>query len=423
MRPTADGLTHFRCPIHGFVSLEDWQREIVSQPSYQRLRRIRQLGMADLVYPGAVHTRFEHSLGTFQIATELFDSIRLRAGGRIESVYGIGRDDFERARRLVQAAALLHDIGHAPFSHVSEPLLPTAPDGQRHSHEEYSAAVIRGKFADVIDNHPANRDFAISTDEVAAFLLGESLDAATSFWRGLIVGQMDADRMDYLLRDSHHLGVDYGRYDRSRIMITVTAAEIADGGLAIGVEEGGWHAVEAMVLARYAIFTQVYFHQITAIFEHHMVEALKTILPGGCYPALEEDGIDAYLAWDDWRVCGALAVGAGGEDGERIRARRPHAQIYHTPEAPDKEAEDRLVEAEAVLEPWVVTRLTAKKSSWHQPEPYDVPVRVENRTTCMLSDISPPVKGLAPHRQVRLYVRREDREAAAAALAETFSGR
>ncbi len=400
------GKTHIRCPLYGFVSLDAWQREIVDHPVFQRLRRIRQLGMAEMVYPSLTHCRFEHSLGTMHMATSLYDGILLRARDRVEGMFGLNQDDHARLRRLVQAAALLHDVGHGPFSHASETLMPESVRG---GHEEYSAAAVREKFGDVIDGHPDNRDHAISAAEVAEFLQGKGTPECR-FWQGLLDGQVDADRMDYLLRDSLHAGVAYGRYDWPRVLLTATAVEDLDGVPAIGVEEGGWHAAEGLILARYSIFTQIYFHRTIAALEYDQREAMERMLSGGHLPP--PDRIDEYLAWDDWRVCGGLVEGRGGEAGQRLLLRRSHVQAYSTSESPD-DGEIEVLEAVAeALGSIMVARLTARRSGWYRPGPDDILVLDRHGRTVPLSWMSAPVRGLGPHRQERLYVRREDAERA-----------
>ena len=410
--------THIRCPIHGFVSLEEWQREIVEQPAWQRLRRIRQTGMAELTYPSMIHSRFEHSLGVFAMATRLFQAVLANSRDRIASAFQLNQDDFERMRRIIQAAALLHDVGHAPLSHVSEPLLARGPSGQPLRHEAYSAAISRRKFSDVIEAHPSNRAFAITADEVANFLIDEGLDPASRFWRGILVGQIDADRMDYLARDSLHAGVAYGRFDAERVALTVMAVEDSDGGLAVGVDEGGWHAAEGVILARYFVFTQIYFHRTTAIFEHHMRDALGELLPDGSFPAPEGSGLDRFLEWDDWRVFGALAHGTGSA-ATRIRDRQGHAEAFSTPETPDDADLMRLNDAREVLGPLLSVELVAHQSSWYQPAD-DVLVHSRTAGTRRLSEFSRPISALAPHRQTRLYVPREAREKAIDRLAKHF---
>src|SRR5436190_11246330 len=147
----------FRCPVHGFVSLTDWEREIISLPAFQRLRRIRQLAWTDQVYPGAMHTRFEHSLGVMHTASRLYDSIVRRSREILTRELAYNEAGLERDRALVRIAALLHDVGHAPFSHAAEELFPPRhSDTERYKHEQYSAAIVRRHFKDVIENHPFN---------------------------------------------------------------------------------------------------------------------------------------------------------------------------------------------------------------------------------------------------------------------------
>ena len=316
-----------RCPLHGFIVINDWEREIISQPAFQRLRRIRQLAWTDLVYPGAMHTRFEHSLGVMHVATRLYEAVVEHSAEVLQSELAYNREGLDRHRTLVRLTALLHDVGHGPFSHAAEELLPAREDGSKYEHEDYSAAVIKNKLRDVIEQHPLNRNRGFYVEDITALLEGSSRAKHALFWRELITGQMDADRMDYLLRDSLHAGVDYGRFDWRRLMHTVEAVPGRDGGAPrLGVSEGGWHAAEALVLARYFMFTQVYFHKSRVACDHHLRKTLAQMMPGGYFPPPQRDqpgrpGLDAYLKWDDWRVLGLLAEGHGGEHGQRLATR------------------------------------------------------------------------------------------------------
>jgi HD superfamily phosphohydrolase len=133
-----------RCPVHGFITINDWEREIINQPAFQRLRRIRQLAWTDMVYPGAMHTRFEHSLGVMHVATRLYDAIVERSGEILKSELAYDNDGLNGDKKLVRLAALLHDVGHTPFSHAGEDLFPLQSDGKsRFKHEHYSASIIR----------------------------------------------------------------------------------------------------------------------------------------------------------------------------------------------------------------------------------------------------------------------------------------
>ena len=118
-----------RCPVYGFITINDWEREIISQPAFQRLRRIRQLAWTDYVFPGAMHTRFEHSLGVTHMVTMLYDGIAQRSADILKHDLGYNNDGLKRHKALVRLAALLHDVGHAPFSHPAEELFPSSVSG------------------------------------------------------------------------------------------------------------------------------------------------------------------------------------------------------------------------------------------------------------------------------------------------------
>jgi HD superfamily phosphohydrolase len=172
------------------------------------LRRIRQLAWTDQVYPGAMHTRFEHSLGVMNVATLLYDAIVRNSADVLKSELAYDEAGFQRNRQLVRLAALTHDLGHSPFSHAAEDLFPTRDDAEgngTYKHEEYSAAIVRTKLRSAIEDHPLNNNYGFKADDVAALLEGSATARQGLFWRDLIDGQMDADRMDYLLRDSHHV--------------------------------------------------------------------------------------------------------------------------------------------------------------------------------------------------------------------------
>ena len=170
-----------------------------------------------------MHTRFEHSLGVMHVATQLYNAIVKRSGELLRSELAYNDEGLQRDRAVVALTALLHDVGHAPFSHAAEGLFPDNPAGKNYEHEDYSAAVITEKLRDSIEKHPLNQNFGLRAEDVAALLQGSSAAGRSLFWRELIAGQIDADRIDYLLRDSHHAGVDYGRFDWRRLLCTVEA--------------------------------------------------------------------------------------------------------------------------------------------------------------------------------------------------------
>jgi hypothetical protein len=347
-----------RIPVHGFVTYSDWERDIINHPVVQRLRRIRQLAFSEHLYPGSVHTRFEHSLGVMHIATLLYDALAERYAEFLEDRFNVERGS-PRTRRLVRLAALLHDVGHAPFSHTSEMLMP-----ENMVHEDYTAQLIRHELRDVIEDHPENKhNLGIKADEVASFYRGDpSYGSELLFWKELVTGQLDADRMDYLLRDSLHCGVDYGNFDLHRIIDTVVLVEDnraeSAGGIRIGIDEGGMHAAEGLILSRYFMFTQVYFHPVRKAYDYHAGECVRHVLrqqgedsesatlPD---PSLPE-GRRAFLRFDDSEIMGSIKNLNGNAHAEAILNHRHDRCVWSTPEVPAKSEIDSLNNTKALLE-------------------------------------------------------------------------
>jgi HD superfamily phosphohydrolase len=404
-----------RCPIYGFVPLDEWEHDIISTPEFQRLRRIRQLAWTDYVYPGAMHTRFEHTLGVAHLAGMLFDQLTQQHSVSrriIVDHFGGNEDQLKRYRTLVRLFALLHDVGHSPFSHAGEELFPMKEggSGERYQHEEYSAAIVANKLRSVINDHPRNA-YGIRAGEIAALILGSAEAGPGLFWRPLISGQLDADRMDYLLRDSYHTGVQYGRYDWHRIINTVTVAPPdEDRAPRVGVTEGGWNAAEGLIIARYMMFNQIYYHKTRVILDFHLQHALTKLLPQGHFPLPTDSGLQEYLAWDDWRVLGALAAGEGADHGRRLRERDLFREIRHTPAYPEKSDDKLLSQWRSKLGALLAAEIPSNRS-WYKVDDTDIPVVTEDTRQIVrpLSYYSPIVKKMEAMRQVRIYVKKEDR--------------
>lgn len=294
-----------------------------------------------MVYPGAMHTRFEHSLGVMHVASRLFDTLCERNNDLLEKEYSIGAGARERHRQIVRLAALLHDVGHTPFSHGAEELLAIDPiSSAPYTHEAYSAAILEYVLAEVIDKNPYADNLGIKASDVSFVFSDRNKSSSFLVWKPLISGQMDADRMDYLLRDSYHAGVAYGRYDLNRLAATIELCKpLEDDGHELGVGDDGVHAVEALLIARYLMFTQVYFHRTRAIYDHHLVLAMRKVLEpyNGRFPAPTPDGIIEFLNWDDWRVLGEINSDNAGEHGKILRDRCHYRCVDETIEAPSEE--------------------------------------------------------------------------------------
>jgi len=406
-----------RCPVHGFIAFNDWEKQIISQPAFQRLRRIRQLAWTDQVYPGAMHTRFEHSLGVMHTASLLYDSIVQKSKDVLQSELGYDDAGFRRNRQLVRLAALLHDVGHSPFSHAAEELFPDRPDRlEKFSHEQYSAAIIRGPLRNSIEDHKVNHgNYGFTADDIAALLEGSAKAKQGIFWRDLVTGQMDADRMDYLLRDSRHIGVNYGVFDLHRLVSTIVAIPGAGSRPPrLGIEEGGWHAAEALLLARYFMFTQVYFHKTRVACDIHIIGALKELLPEGCFPKPVDDELKDFLLWDDWRVLGLLADGKGGEHGNRLASRTHFRMVYQTREVQAEKDSAELGRVREALSDLLAAETSAAKS-WYKTGASDIAVLRDIKTdksVVPLSFFSGAVRNLQENNQIMLYCRPENVEEA-----------
>ncbi|MFZ0773520.1 MAG: HD domain-containing protein [Candidatus Sulfotelmatobacter sp.] len=316
-----------RDPVHGFIYLNETEMKIVNTPVFQRLRYIRQLAFTHMVYPGAEHSRFAHSMGVMEFATRMFDTLLMKDMARKKKW---SEAQVKRNRQLLRLAALLHDTGHAPFSHASEDLLHGV------KHEEISRRFI---LADPIRSqiNKLKKDLGITAQDVASFFSAENIDPDVVLLKEIFAGEIDADKLDYLYRDSLFTGVHYGRFDYQRLIQSLCLIEDPGGAgnLVIAIEHGGLHALEAMVLARYFMFTQVYFHKIRRAYDHHLLEFLKAHV--GRYPR----PLDEYIKWDDNVVFALLRKHVKNDEARRILTRDPFVQAFTTREHIDQEERTR----------------------------------------------------------------------------------
>jgi len=399
-----------RDPIYGFIEINEWEKEIIDHWIFQRLRRVLQLGPTYLVYPGAMHTRFEHSLGVMHIATLMYDSITRKCRDFFKSELQYDEAGLSRDRVLVRLSALLHDIGHSPFSHAGEELFE-----ENIGHEDYSAEIIKTFFRDTIENHSYNENYRITAQDIANFLIGDKAIGRSIFWRDLIIGQIDADRADYLLRDSYHIGVAYGKYDYHRLIQTLTIASLPDTEEPIiAIEKGGLHVAEALIIARYMMFTQVYFHHTRRAYDFHILKVLRKFLRSkgykkGKFPAPNQKrSLENYLKLDDWEVQGAITRGEVGGHGEIIKKRKHYRSIYETPESPRRKDIDFINK--------VIEELKAKdisiyvddaQKSWYKFDKEIIISEEENGLVGEgknLSEYSNVVKNIYPVNMKRIYV-------------------
>lgn len=246
----------FKDPVHRYVHVRDqaiW--DLIKTREFQRLRRIKQLGTTYLVFHGAEHSRFNHSLGVYEIVRRIVDDVFK------------GRPEWdENERLLVLCAALLHDLGHGPFSHAFENVFET-------DHEYFTRQILLG---DTEVNEVLLRvaeDFPEKVAQVIEKTYPNELVVS------LISSQIDADRMDYLQRDAYYTGVSYGHFDMERIMRVMRPRKNG-----VVIKESGMHAVEHYIMSRYQMYLQIYFHPVSRSAEvvlNHILKRVKFLWEQG----------------------------------------------------------------------------------------------------------------------------------------------
>ncbi|WP_338864004.1 HD domain-containing protein [Myxococcus stipitatus] len=269
-----------RDPIHGTIPVSDSEKAVIDSRHYQRLRYVRQLGFGDLAFPGATHTRHIHSLGAMHVAARVFSAVASRSS--------LPEDVRERFSTAVRLAVLCHDLGHMPLSHASERIAPkrsllrlpgwldSVAEGEQATHEDFTAKILLdSQLTPIIEREFNGR--GISPMAAVALITGAKPPKDPGFtWQGvdwtpllraIVSGELDADRMDYLLRDSFYTGVNYGRYDMDWIINNLNPA-VKDGRAYLALSRAAAFAFEDFLLSRYHMFVSVYLHHTSVSFDH-----------------------------------------------------------------------------------------------------------------------------------------------------------
>lgn len=325
--------SEIRDPIHGAIHVDASEKRLISHPFVQRLRGIRQLGFAHVPFPGATHTRYAHSLGVMAIAGRSFDAIF--KDGPFSS-----RRKRQALRHCVRLAALCHDLGHGPYSHAAEFAMPPVselgidvydPDliarrtGERASHEDYTIAILtRSSLADEI---AANFPF---TPRHVGALISPDIQVDDDFFvddgfdlRGilsqLITSNLDADRLDYLARDSHYTGAKYGLVDVPWLISHMGRYVDDAGRVSLSLDRRALYAFDDFMVARFHMFLMVYFHQKSVAYELLLRECM---LDPDCDYALPAD-MSGYLTADDAHMLSWMR-GSDNPWARRIIEMRPY---------------------------------------------------------------------------------------------------
>jgi HD superfamily phosphohydrolase len=298
-----------RDPVHGSIAISKNIEPIIQSPFFQRLRNIKQLGFSEYVFPGATHTRYIHSIGVMSITDKIFNHL-----------FPEKNNDFNRLRETVKIAALLHDIGHAPLSHSTESVMPNV-----------SALKLPRIFHESVDRQASHEDYTIKI--ITDSSLTESLalsqkqfqvcpNAASDLVRGIshdpsyfiidnvnyfpllsqiVSSELDADRMDYLLRDSYFSGVSYGNFDLDWLIDNLACA-VHEGVAYLGISERAISTFDDFLLCRLHMFLMVYFHYRPVCLEQMLMKYFKESTSEYAIPA----EIEAYREHDDYYLMKVL---------------------------------------------------------------------------------------------------------------------
>ncbi len=283
--------------VHDHIEIDGVARDLLDTPAVQRLRGISQLGTVSLVYPSANHTRFEHSLGVYHLACQALDHL------------GISGTEAKR----VQAAALLHDVGHGPFSHNVEDLIHRETGRY---HDDVKELLQSGEVNEVLCEHD------LEPTVVAGLVAGEGR------FGQLVSGELDVDRMDYLLRDAHHTGVPYGTIDHGRLVRELT---FVDGELVLG--EGNVQTAESLLVARALMNPVVYNHSAARIGKAMLRRAAQRLLETDAITGSELERMDDHDLIVAIRSSDATAEIATRLDHRRLFKRAVWAEIDDVPES------------------------------------------------------------------------------------------
>jgi len=313
MAPNSRPVKTIKDSVHDHIDVEGLALDLLDTPALQRLRRVSQLGTVSLVYPSANHTRFEHSLGVYHLASLAIEHLPIR----------------DRPARRLRAAALLHDVGHAPFSHNVEDLLARRTGRY---HDEVHDRLADGEVAAVLREHD------VDPGAVADLVAGEGR------YGQLISGELDVDRADYLVRDAHHTGVPYGTIDHSRLVRELT---FRDGDLVL--EGGNVQTAESLLIARALMNPTVYRHHVARISKSMLRRATEELLAVGEYDAtavrrMDDPGLRVAL-----RNCEPASVYANRLERRDLYKRAVWAELADVPDPLLQHDRDDISELEEAI--------------------------------------------------------------------------
>ncbi len=320
--------------VHGFIKLDQFEKELIDSVPFQRLHYIRQLGVAYFVYPGATHTRFEHSLGVMQLSTRIFHNVsKMIRPDVFHFVPRKGSPEYHYWRRVLRFASLCHDLGHLPFSHLAENEISDL------DHLEWTLKIIESDHLlplwEKVEKQTGIKEIFPErslVEDIGKLTVGEkqwkkSKKGSFTTWEKvmseIIVGDFfGSDRIDYLLRDSRSTGVAYGLFDYDQLIEMIRILPSPDNKeceFALGMNENGMEACEALLLARHFMYRRIYHYSTVKAYNFHFRRFMKSI-----FTADDFSDVDHFLRHNDTHVISELHKAAheknhiGHDDALRI---------------------------------------------------------------------------------------------------------
>ncbi len=361
----------FSDPLYGFVKANIKELALIDSLVFQRLRHIKQLGLAYLVFPSAQHSRFEHALGVLYLSDRIYERV----------CKGYDR----RIRELVRLAGLLHDLGHPPFSHTTEVLLP-----EEKTHEDLTRRIILE--TEVYDK--LKKVFGLNHEEIETLVrltLGTPTNEEEAFLTEIITGQFGSDRMDYLRRDAFFCGVSYGLFDYNRLLSTIEVIHEGNARI-LAIHISGLRALENFLIGRYFMYLQVYFHKVVRILNIHLIELIRKMLPEKYFADIE-----TFIKTNDSTVLSlAFSEDTYREDVQRIFGRKHFKEVFSTKE---KEIFEKVKKELLSLYPEELLRFDSVFK-----KPYDERIMVFDGTKLRdVGEVSDIVGNLKPIEIYRVY--------------------